>query len=88
MSESKYPKKYFIAGFQVHQAKKVCLYFFGDYFVSIRMNTKEHCFDIKLKKSLKIKGVDTPVTELLDVNDFKSYWGPAWRLLYEVEQEV
>lgn len=84
---------YYINGFLPNQAKKVCMFFFADFFVSIKMDPKERCFNIKLKRSLFIKdknGVEgeVKIEEVLDIKDFKEFWGPQWKLLYEINEPV
>jgi len=86
--EKKYDHTYYVSGFQVHQAKRVCEFFFGDYFVGIKLNQHEKTFEIKLKKTLMLNSKDTPVGEFLDLADFKSYWGSQWKLIYEVFEQV
>jgi len=83
-----FQKKYYISGFQKHQAKRVCEYFFGDYFVSIKLNEKDTRFDIKLKKTLLIGGKDMKIQDYLNIDDFKSFWGPQWRLVFEVDELI
>jgi len=88
MAEEKLPKRYYVSGFQIAQAKKLCEFLFGDYFVSIKMNTRDVVFDIKLKRSIKIEGKDVKIEDYIDLADFKSFWGPQWRLVYEVLERV
>lgn len=79
---------YYVSGFQVHQARKVCEFFFGDYFVDIELIKKERVFHITIKKTLSIAGKETPVGEFLDLKDFQDYWTANWKLLYEPTPEV
>ena len=88
LTKGGFQKKYYISGYQLNQARRVCEFFFGDYFINIKLNQKEQRFDIKLKKTLNIGGKDVPVGEFLDLVDFKEYWGPQWRLVYEINEVI
>lgn len=121
-SDKKYPnKKYYIDGFQAHQGKRVCGFFFGDYFSTLKMNEPDWRFDITLKRTIPLtlpidikqetverilklsqQGIfskqicdvirketsiskQTPISEFLNIQDFRDYWGPKWKLFYEEE---
>lgn len=122
-TEAGFHKKYSISGFQISQARRVCEFFFGDFFVNAKLDRENLRFDIQLHKEININhsitvkpetveriialhklGINpqeisstikkestfnklTPVQEYIDLWDFHNYWGPQWRLCYEVEQE-
>lgn len=81
-------KIYFVDGFQAHQAKRVCEFFFGDYFIKIKLIQEKREFHVTLKKTVTISGKEVPVSEFLDLEDFKSYWGAQWKLFYEPTPEL
>lgn len=124
MSDQARPnKKYYIDGFQNHQARKLCGYVFGDYFSTIKLNQPSWCFDVTVKRAIPLtipidlkpeiiervlklsqQGIfskqicdvirketsvskQTPITEFINIPDFKDYWGPRWKLFYEDPSE-
>lgn len=83
---------YHISGFRLAQARKACRFFFGDFYISCDLNPVDRVFDIRLNKTLKIKkGVnitEEKIEDYIDIDGFKKFWGPQWRLMIYNEAEV
>lgn len=84
---------YFVSGFRESQARKVCEFFFGDFFISCELNGRERIFEIKINKHLKIKNVDgtiriEKIEDYVDMVHFKKFWGGQWKVTYEVNEEA
>lgn len=83
---------YRIGNYQISNARKNCKYIFGDFYISCDLNERERTFDIRLYKTLKVKDKvgnikKEPISDYVDIEHFKNYWGAQWRILFDTFEE-
>lgn len=84
---------YRISNFLVSNARKVCKFFFGDFYISCDLNERERCFEIRLRKEIIVKQKDgrtktEDIEDYIDIDHFKKYWGPQWKIMFSIDEEV
>lgn len=80
------PKVYYINGFLPNHARKIAKFWFGAFFADLELNEKNRTFDIKLNKEIDSEKGKLKLEQTIDVDYFKEYWGPQWRL-YSVNND-
>lgn len=81
-------KAYYINGFLVSNARKVCSFYFGDFVKEVELNQQNRTFDISLHKELNVEGKVLKLEETINVDYFKEFWGPQWRLMDSDKQVI
>lgn len=86
-------KVYHISGMQVAHARKICKFVFGDFFISCNLIQQERIFDIKVNESLKVKQPNGtikvhPLSDYVDIEHFKKFWGMQWKIRYDKSEEA
>jgi len=66
-------KFYYSQGFTQSTAKKICQYFFGDYFFKIVSNHKERRYDCFLKNKIVVEGKEDIINKD-EIREFQNYW--------------
>lgn len=87
---------YRISNFLLPNAKKVSRFIFGEFFVSCELNQRERIFEIRINKTLTSKKkvgdkiVETvhDVEDYVDIENFKKFWGPQWKIMYDSSEEA
>lgn len=80
--------RYSISGFQLANARKMCKFFFGDFYIRCDLNERDRIFEIRVHKTLiTIKGEIYSVEEQFDIPAFKKFWGAQWVIIYIVGEE-
>lgn len=80
---------YRISGFMLANARKMCKFFFGDFYIRLDLNERDRTFEIRLHKTLKsVKGEIYSVEEHFDIPGFQKYWGAQWVIIYIVGEEA
>jgi hypothetical protein len=84
---------YRIGNFLIAQTRKMCKYIFGDFYISSDINERERVFEIRLHKYLKIKDEKgfvkkVPIEDYVDIQAFKKFWGPQWRIMFDTFEEA
>lgn len=79
---------HYISGYRIAQARRNCEFFFGSFFESCDLDETCRMFIIKLKKTVKVKNENGEITterisDHVDIDRFKRFWGPQWVLKYE-----
>lgn len=73
MSNKKGAKFYYSQGFTQSTAKKICIYFLGDYFFKLESNHKERRYECFIKNKIIQNGVEVKAP-LEEIKDFQKYW--------------
>lgn len=76
-----------IGNYVISNCRKNCRYIFGDFFISAKMNERERVFEINLHKELPVRQpngeiVMEPITDYVDIEKFKRFWGAQWRITF------
>lgn len=76
-----------IGNYVISNCRKNCRYIFGDFFISAKMNERERVFEISLHKSRPVRQengeiIEEPITDYIDIEKFKRYWGAQWRITF------
>lgn len=84
---------YRIGGYILSNCRKNCRYIFGDFFISAKLNEKERVFEINLHKDLPVRQEDgtvvrEPITDYVDMDKFKKFWGAQWRITYTKTEQA
>lgn len=81
--------RYSISGFELANARKMCKFFFGDFYIRCDLNREEIAFEIRLHKTLKnSKGEIFKVEDHFDIPAFRQFWGAQWKIIYIVGEEA
>lgn len=79
---------YHVSGFLLSNARKVCRFIFGDFFISCDLNKVERVFIIRLNKELKTKeGKLYKIDDYVELDYFKKFWGPQWKIFFTKDEE-
>lgn len=74
-------------------ARKNCKYIFRQFFVSCSLNQEERRFEIRVYKTINVRQEDgsvkiADIEEYVDIEDFKKWWGPQWKIIYHTSEEA
>lgn len=78
---------YRIGGYILSNCRKNCRFYFGDFYISASLNERERVFEINLKETLPVRQpngsiIDEPITDYVDIEKFKKFWGAQWRITF------
>lgn len=86
------PIMYNICGFRVAQVRKVCSFFFGDFYRDTEIDRVNRIFLIRVNKTLKIKQGDKikeeKIEDYVDIESFKKHFGGTWKIIYDNYEEA
>lgn len=90
-----YKKIYRIDGYLISNVRRNCKFIFGNFFVKAHVNTELRIYEIRIRKTLKVRCEDSElgykiekIEDYVDLKHFKDFWGPCWRLIEHKEDEL
>ena len=84
---------HYVSGYRIAQARRNCEFYFGAFFISCELHDSNRVFLIKIKEKIKVKNKNGTVTtesvhDYIDIERYKEFWGPQWKLMYDASVEV
>lgn len=87
------PRIYKIANYCNSTAKRNSRYIFGSFLIDARINQNDRVFDIQIHETIPVRQPDgsvkhESVRDYVNIEKYKKYWGPQWRLKFIKSEEA
>lgn len=89
---------YRIDGYLISNVRRNCKFIFGDFYVSASVDKQNRIYEIRIRKTLRVKTNDLKtyplgykierIEDYVDLNRFKQFWGGCWKLIEYKEEEI
>lgn len=72
--------------------RRNCRYIFGSFFHYAIINQDDRVFDIQIHETLPLRQPDGTIVqksihEFVNIEKFKKFWGPQWRIIF-IKSEI
>jgi len=75
-------------GMTIGNVRKIAKFYFGSFYVDAKKNDKQMIFEIYLKDKIETKDEVMALSDYIDVDYFKEFWGNAWKLILTKEEDI
>lgn len=86
-------KIYKIGNYCQATCRRNCKYHFGQFYINAKINQNDRVFDIELHETLLMRTpngevVQKSIHEFVNIEKYKKFWGPQWRLKFIKTEEA